>query len=141
MIPHVQDDKRQRGEQPLSPGWFRGMLAPTRWWRNTLFVRVSGAVLLILGGLSPLFAPATWDPLITGFFVGVAGAVWVESWWACLIAPLAFGAGYTIGQLQGNGFDVIGLVVLLVAVSLGAALCTAFFERSDLWHRVRGKSR
>ena len=142
MNSKIRDDEKQLPEQPLSPGWFGRMLSPASWWRNPTFLHVSGAVLLFLGGLglSPLFALDSWNLVVTGFFIGVSGALWIESWWACLIAPMTFGAGYAIRQALGSGFDAISLTVLALSICFGAAFCIAFFKRGDLWQRIKARA-
>jgi hypothetical protein len=130
MIPHVHDDERQRGERaPLPPLEGKRPSPPAPWRRSrNLLQRAIGVLLLFVVGLA---TPAV-DTALGAAFFAVLGAAWLDTWWACLLVPLALVTGNALRQLPSSGLTFESTLLLTLSALLGAALGTIFFKRRDI---------
>ena len=138
MVPQVHDNQRQPEEQAPFPLEEKGTTTSTGWWQSkNLLQRVIGLLVLFAVGL---IAPTSTYVVGAGFFA-VIGAAWFDSWWACLLVPVALVAGSAMRQLTGTGIELDYTALLALSACAGAIIGTAFFKRKKIWQWMKGASR
>jgi hypothetical protein len=135
MIPHLHENETQPSKQAPSPLEEERTSIAAPWWRTNWLVRITGALVLFVVGLVGSTATTA---LGIGFFA-VLGAAWLNSWWACLVVPVALLTGSAMRQLLSGGFEFDSMLLITLFAFCGAALGTAFFKQQDLWRWIRSK--